>query len=65
MSNTIYSAILPVKTTDKNKYNFVYQITELSTGIKYIGSHGTEKSNPLKDLKKYKSSAKNLRKNKN
>ena len=56
MSNTIYSAILPVISKDKNKFNFVYQITELSTGIKYIGSHGTEKSDPIKDLKKYKSS---------
>jgi hypothetical protein len=56
MSNTIYSAILPVISQDKNKYNFVYQITELSTGIKYIGSRGTKQSNPLKDLKKYKSS---------
>ena len=56
MSNTIYSIILPVISQDKNKFNFVYQITELSTGMKYIGSHGTEKSDPLKDLKKYKSS---------
>ena len=62
MSTTIYSAILPVISKDKNKYNFVYQITEISTGIKYIGSHGTEKSNPLKALKKYKSSAKKFKK---
>ena len=56
MSNTIYSAILPVISEDKNKYNYVYQITEISTGMKYIGSRGTKQSNPLKDLKKYKSS---------
>ena len=56
MSNTIYSAILPVISKDKNKYNYVYQITEISTGMKYIGSRGTKQSNPLKDLKKYKSS---------
>ena len=43
MSNTIYSAILPVISQDKNKFNFVYQITEISTGMKYIGSHGTKK----------------------
>ena len=59
MSNTIYSAILPVISEDKNKYNYVYQITEISTGMKYIGSRGTKQSNPLKDLKKYKSSTKN------
>ena len=56
MSNTIYSAILPVISQDKNKFNFVYQITEISTGIKYIGSYGTKKAAPLKALKKYKSS---------
>ena len=60
MSNIIYSAILPVISQDKNKFNFVYQITEISTGIKYIGSHGTAKSDPLKDLKKYKSSTKDI-----
>ncbi len=48
MSNTIYSAILPVISQDKNKYNYVYQITEISTGMKYIGSRGTKQSNPLK-----------------
>ena len=58
MSNTIYSIILPVISKDKNKYNFVYQITEISTNMKYIGSHGTEKSNALKALKKYKSNSK-------
>lgn len=62
MSTTIYSAILPVISKDKNIHNYVYQITELSTGMKYIGSHGTEKSNALKDLKKYKSSAKEFKK---
>lgn len=58
MSNTIYSAILPVISQDKNKFNFVYQITEISTGMKYIGSHGTKKADPLKALKKYKSTTK-------
>ena len=58
MSNTIYSAILPVISQDKNKYNYVYQITEISTGMKYIGSRGTKSNNPLKDLRKYKSSTK-------
>lgn len=58
MSNTIYTKITPTITIDKNKYNFVYQITELSTGMKYIGSHGTKKPDPLKALKKYKSSTK-------
>lgn len=48
MSNTIYSAILPVISKDKNKYNYVYQITEISTGIKYIGSHGTKSNNSSK-----------------
>ena len=43
----------------KNKFNFVYQITEISTSIKYIGSRGTKLNNPLKDLKRYKSSTKN------
>lgn len=58
MSNTIYTIILPVKAIDKNKFNYVYQITEISTGIKYIGSRGTKSANPLQDLKKYKSSTK-------
>ena len=58
MSNTIYSAILPVISQDKNKYNYVYQITEISTGIKYIGSRGSKKLSAIKDLKKYKSSTK-------
>ena len=56
MSNTIYSAILPVISQDKNKFNFVYQITEISTGMKYIGSRGSEKLPAIEDLKKYKSS---------
>ena len=43
MSNTIYTKINPLIAIDKNKYNFVYQITEISTGMKYIGSHGTKK----------------------
>ena len=56
MSNTIYSAILPVISKDKNKFNYVYEITELSNGIKYICSYGAERSNPIKELKKkYKS----------
>lgn len=59
MSNTIYSAILPVISQDKNKYNYVYQITEISTGMKYIGSRGTTKSNALADLKSYQSSSTN------
>ena len=59
MSNTIYSAILPVISKDKNKYNFVYQITEISTNMKYIGSHGTDNTNALKALKKYKSTSSN------
>ena len=58
MSNTIYSIILPIISQDKNKFNFVYQITEISTGMKYIGSHGTKKVDPLKALKKYKSTTK-------
>lgn len=58
MSNTIYTKINPLIAIDKNKYNYVYQITELSTGMKYIGSHGTKKVDPLKALKKYKSSTK-------
>ena len=37
MSNTIYTLISPVISQDKNKFNFVYQITEISTGMKYIG----------------------------
>lgn len=56
MSNTIYSAILPVISQDDNKYNYVYQITEISTGMKYIGSRGSKKLSAIKDLKKYKSS---------
>ena len=60
MSNTIYSAILPVISQDKNKFNYVYQITEISTGIKYIGSRGSEKLPALEDLKKYKSSTKDI-----
>lgn len=59
MSNTIYTKINPLIAIDKNKYNYVYQITELSTGMKYIGSRGTKKIDVLKDLKKYKSSTKN------
>lgn len=58
MSKTIYTKINPLIATDKNKYNYVYQITEISTGMKYIGSRGTKSNNPLNDLKKYKSSAK-------
>ena len=58
MSNTIYSAILPVKTTDKNKHNYVYQITELSTGIRYVGSRRSEYLPAINDLKKYQSSTK-------
>lgn len=56
MSNTIYSVILQVISQDKNKFNYVYQITELSTGIKYIGSRGSKKLPAINDLKKYKSS---------
>jgi hypothetical protein len=59
MSNTIYTLISPVISQDKNKFNFVYQITEISTGMKYIGSKGTKCSNPYKDLKNYKSSSTN------
>ncbi len=59
MSNTIYTLISPVISQDKNKFNFVYQITEISTGMKYIGSKGTKSLNPYSDLKNYKSSSKN------
>ena len=58
MSNTIYSAILPVISEDNNKYNYVYQITEISTGMKYIGSRGSKKLSAIKDLKKYQTSSK-------
>ena len=59
MSNTIYSIILPVISTDKNKYNYVYQITELSSGLRYIGSRGTNLEDAYKDLKKYQSTSGN------
>ena len=59
MSNTIYSIILPVISTDKNKYNYVYQITELSSGLRYIGSRGTNLEDAYKDLKKYQSTGGN------
>ena len=36
-----YKLITPFKSTENNKYNYVYQITELSTGKKYIGSRGS------------------------
>lgn len=57
MSNTIYSIILPVISTDKNKYNYVYQITELSSGLRYIGSRGTNLEDAYKDLKNIKAQA--------
>ena len=59
MSNIIYTQILQLEANDKNKYNYVYQITEISTGTKYIGSRGTKMNDPLLDIKKYKSSTKN------
>ena len=39
-TNAAYKIILPIKGKDRNKYNYVYQITELSTRMKYIGSIG-------------------------
>lgn len=36
-TNAAYKIILPIKGKDRNKYNYVYQITELSTRMKYIG----------------------------
>lgn len=41
------------------KFNYVYMITEISTGMKYIGSRGTNRESPLQDLIKYRSSSKN------
>ena len=46
---------------DMNKFSYVYQITEISTNKKYIGSRGTSNSNLLDDLKKYKSSSLELK----
>ena len=59
MSTAIYTVIHPIKSKDKNTFNYVYQITELSTGMKYIGSRGTNKSIALDDLKSYQSSSSN------
>jgi uncharacterized cupin superfamily protein len=39
------------------KYNYVYLITEISTGMKYIGSRGTNKKDTMSDLKSYQSSS--------
>ena len=58
-TNATYKIILPIKGEDRNKYNYVYQITELSTGMKYIGSRGCKIDDVYKDLKKYKSSTTN------
>ena len=52
-----YKLITPFKSKENNKYNYVYQITELSTGKKYIGSRGST-IDPNKDIRKYKSSSK-------
>ena len=52
-----YKLITPFKSTENNKYNYVYQITELSTGKRYIGSRGST-TEPKEDIKKYKSSSK-------
>ncbi len=51
-----YKLITPFKSKENNKYNYVYQITEISTGTKYIGSRGST-TEPNKDIKKYKSSS--------
>lgn len=58
-TNASYKIILPIKGKDRNKYNYVYQITELSTRMKYIGSRGCKIDDVYKDLKKYKSSTSN------
>ena len=52
-----YKLITPFKSKENSKYNYVYQITELSTGKKYIGSRGSN-IDPNKDIRKYKSSSK-------
>ena len=54
--NIYYKLITPLKSKENNKYNYVYQITEISTGKKYIGSRGSM-IEPNKDIKKYKSSS--------
>lgn len=41
------------------KFYYVYLITEISTGLKYIGSRGTAKPNLILDLMHYRSSSKN------
>ena len=57
MSTAIYNIIFPPKSKDKNTFNYVYQITELSTGMKYIGSRGTTNKTPYNDLIQYQSSS--------
>ena len=39
--NIYYKLITPFRSKENNKYNYVYQITEISTGKKYIGSRGS------------------------
>lgn len=52
----MYTYINKIDATDHYRFNIVYQIIEISTGKRYIGSHGTYKDNPITALKKYKSS---------
>lgn len=61
-----YKLITPLTSTEdgQTKYNYVYQITEISTGRKYIGTRSSTLE-PNVDIRKYQSSSydKNFKRN--